>query len=333
MNRITFTRYPGNPIIPRTPGTFFSIFSANPDLLIFNDMYYLYFRGQAEAGHDQIGVACTRPGNFDGIHWKFAPENPILRVGADADDFDSGHILDPATIVWNGQVYLYYSAHNINWKTRNAPSGIGLAVSTDGIRFGKHLQNPVVYGTAPEAIVFQNRVHLFFQRRCAAGYFEIHHCPSDDGMTFSERDARIVFRPSAIPGAFDEYSISTVRIWPEGDWFYMVYGGCDRFYDYPIAFGLARSRDLLDWERYPGNPIFARGEAGTWDEGAVWFATMYNHRGKYLLWYEGAGCGIDSSTEQGKRASQECRDQDYGGYGKTSFSQIGLAFFEGSLAW
>jgi len=333
MNRISFTRYPGNPIIPRTQGTFFSIFSANPDLLIFKDVYYLYFRGQAEAGHDQIGVAYARPENFDGIHWTLAPENPVIRVGADTDDFDSGHILDPAAIVWNGDVYLFYSAHNIHWKSRNVPSSIGLAVSHDGIRFEKHARNPVVFGTAPEALVFQNSVHLFFQRRNAGGYFEIHHCPSVDGVIFSEQNARVVFRPSAIPGAFDSYSISTVRLWPEGDWFYMVYGGCDRYYDYPGAFGLARSKNLLDWERYPGNPIFKRGEAGTWDEGAVWFATVYKHGETYFLWYEGAGCGIRLSTPQAKLASQDCRDQDYGGYGKTSFSQIGMAVFEGSLAW
>lgn len=43
---ITFSRYHRNPIIPRTPATFYSIHMANPDLLHFKDKYLLYFRGQ-----------------------------------------------------------------------------------------------------------------------------------------------------------------------------------------------------------------------------------------------------------------------------------------------
>lgn len=333
MKHITFTRHPDNPVIPRTPGTFFSTHSANPDLLLFNNTIFFYFRGQAEAGHDQIGVGFASTANFDGIHWQLSMESPVIRVGENPENFDSGHILDPAAIVWNGRVYLYYSAHNIFWKTRKVPSSVGLAVSEDGIHFEKHLHNPVVYGTAPEAIVFQNRVYLFFQRRTAGGFFEIHCCHSDDGVHFPEENCKVVFRPSNVPGAFDRFSISTVRIWQEGEWFYMAYGGCDRYYDYPIAIGLARSKDLLSWERYPGNPVFERGEPGMWDEGAVWFATIFRHKEKYLLWYEGTGCGLGVETERARQASQECREQDYGGYANTSFSQIGLAIFEGSLDW
>lgn len=333
MSRIEFTRYGENPVIPRTKGTFFSIFSANPDLLFFNKKYHLYFRGQAEAGHDQIGVAYAAPERFDGIHWEMAPENPIIKVSASAEDFDSGHILDPAAIVWNRKVYLYYSAHNMYWKIRNVPSSIGLAISEDGTHFEKYAANPVIYGTAPEAVVFQDNVHLFFQRRTEGGFFEIRKCHSEDGIHFPETNRTTVFKPSGQPGAFGRFSISTVRIWQEKDWFYMFYGGCNRYYDYPIAIGLARSRNLLDWERYPGNPIFERGEPGTWDEGAVWFATVYRHKDKYLLWYEGTGCGLGTETAPARAASQECREQDYGGYAKTSFSQIGLATFEGSLEW
>ena len=88
-----FQRHPDNPTIPRTPGTFYGIFSANPDLLLFNGKYHFYFRGQGDEGHDQMGVAYATPETFDGVRWEMAPENPIIKVGADPDDFDSAHVL------------------------------------------------------------------------------------------------------------------------------------------------------------------------------------------------------------------------------------------------
>lgn len=114
----------------------------------------------------------------------------------------------------------------------------------------------------------------------------------------------------------------------------MTYGGCDRYFDYPLAIGLARSPDLLHWERYPGNPILTRGEAGTWDEGALWFATVYKKGQTYFLWYEGTGTGLGLASAEARRLSQQCREEDYGGYAESSFSQIGLATFTGKLpAW
>lgn len=320
-----FQRSRNNPVIPRTAGTFYSKHAANPDVLFFRGTYFLYFRGQAQAGHDQIGVALARPEEFDGVHWEMAQHNPILPVSADPDAFDAGHILDPAAVVLGGRVYLYYSAHRRDWNNWNVPSHVGLAIATDGRHFEKHPDNPIIVGTAPEAVLHQGRVHLFFQRRAAAGNFEIYCCVSDDGVHFPAGSEQVVFRPSQRIGAFDAFSISTVRIWEAQGWFYMTYGGCDRYFDYPTAIGLARSRDLWQWERYPGNPILPRGAPGTWDEGALWFATVHRVKQVYYLWYEGTGAGLGLHTAAGREASRLCRAADYGGYGQTSFSQIGLA--------
>jgi predicted GH43/DUF377 family glycosyl hydrolase len=331
---IRFERLREEPVIPRTPGTFYSVHVANPDLLFFREKYYLYFRGQAEDGHDQIGVGYAEPEHFDGIRWRMENKNPIIEVGPGKDDYDSGHILDPATLVLNGHVYLYYSAHHRDWKRRNVPSHIGLAVSEDGTRFNKSAHNPILTGTAPEALIHEGRILLFVQRRTADGYFEIWCCPSEDGIHFPEEAQRKVFSPSMEDGAFDRFSISTVRIFQEGDWYYIFYGGCPQFHDYPAAIGLARSRNLVDWERYPCNPVFERGEPGAWDEGAVWFATVHRSGPTCLLWYEGAGAGLGLDSKEAKEVSRRCREEDYGGYGRTSFSQIGLAAFQGdSLAW
>lgn len=332
MNKaINFQRCTSNPIIPRTPYTFYSIHTANPDFLHFKDKYFLYFRGQDDNCFDQISVVFSEPEKFNGTDWKIFPENPIVRVGHNPKDFDSGYILDPATIIINDKIYLYYTAHRRDWNDWDIPSHVGLAISEDGFHFEKSEQNPIIYGVAPEIVFFEDNYFLFFQRKNTSGFFEIFCCPSKDGIYFSEENVKKVFGPSNEKGNFDQFSISTVRIWQEENWFYMFYGGADKYFDYPVAIGLARSQDLLNWVRYPQNPILQRGEPGTWDEGALWFASVQKINETYYLWYEGVGTGLELNDPNAKRASKICREGDYGGYKKTAFSQIGLATFNGNL--
>jgi beta-xylosidase len=321
-----FKRYKGNPIIPRTPGTFYSTYSANPDVIFFKGKYHFYFRGQGADGHDQIGVAYAAPESFDGIHWEMYKDNPIIGVG-DKDEFDSDHVLDPAAIEFKGKIYLYYTAHF----TKAARSSTGLAISEDGTHFTKRSKKPVIQDIAPEAVVKDGKVFLFASHTVSGGYFEINRYESSDGINFPDDTKKVVFQPSGIKGEFDRFSVTTVRIWEEAGWYYMTYAGCGEYYDYPSAIGLARSKDLLNWQRYPQNPIFWRGEPGTWDEGALWFGTVCKVGRKYYMWYEGGGSGMGLDTPEGREASKLAREGNYGGYGKTTFSQIGLAYFEGEM--
>ncbi|HEX9007222.1 MAG TPA: hypothetical protein VF889_08000, partial [Bacteroidota bacterium] len=72
-------RYPGNPVFPARPGTWMEAQTANPDLLLNGNTYYMYFRGQRN-GHDRIGVATVPKEKFDGVTWSIYPE-PIIDVG------------------------------------------------------------------------------------------------------------------------------------------------------------------------------------------------------------------------------------------------------------
>jgi len=322
-----FERYEGNPIIATTPGTFYSVHAANPDVLLFRGKYHFYFRGQGDEHHDEIGVAYAAPERFDGVRWEIHPGSPVIRVGTNRSDFDSGHVLDPGAVEFDGRVYLYYTAHSLD---RNVPSSTGLAISDDGTHFEKVSAVVGAPGIAPEAVVREGRVWLFSSCRFPEGSFEIRCSVSDDGVRFSEAPEAVVFKPSGKEGEFDRFSVTTVRIWAERERYYMTYAGCERYADYPGAIGLARSNDLLNWERYPGNPIFTRGEPGTWDEGAMWFATVLKHGGTHYLWYEGWGTGLGLETPEAREASRSAREENYGGQGK-AFSQIGLATWSGEM--
>ncbi|MCK5129934.1 MAG: hypothetical protein KAQ68_08785 [Clostridiales bacterium] len=324
-----FNRYKSNPVISKTPNTFHSMHVANPDVLEYRDKILMYFRGQGEECHDQIGVAYCKADEFDGVNWDFYDRNPIIKVSENKDDYDTNHILDPATVVIKDKVYLYYSGHSYD-----KPSIIGLAISNDGYNFMKHKTPIIDNAFAPEVVIRDGMVYLFYQKKSSPtqdGYYEFYVCKSQDGIHFDESTEELIFSPTKKTGAFDEFSVSTARIWYETNQYYMVYGGCNQYSDYPLGFGLATSDDLIHWRRYENNPILLRGEIGTWDEGALWFGTVFKHNDTYYLYYEGTGAGLGTESKEARDTSEIVRNQDYGGYARFNFSQIGLAIYKGKL--
>jgi len=82
--------------------------------------------------------------------------------------------------------------------------------------------------------------------------------------------------------------ITTGRLFEQGDVYYLLYGGNPVLVDQPTYFGLARSTDLIHWERHPGNPIFGCGAKGSEDGGAIWFPALIETDDGYVLLYEGS---------------------------------------------
>lgn len=319
-----FQKVSQNPVMARKPGTFRSRYAANPDILEFNGRLLFYFRGQGDEKHDQMGVAVTTPALFDGMHWQQITDAPVIPVNPDPNAYDSNHILDPASAVIGGKVFLYYSAHS-----QKQPHSVALAISEDGVHFEKYEHNPIIPdAVAPEVVLKDGKVCLFYQRwtKGSFGVSKFYMCRSDDGLHFDVSAEREVMAPQA--GC---HSVSTNRIYCEDGYYYSFFGKNLKFKDYPESIGIARSRDLLSWE-VGSSDVITRGEPGAWDEGALWFATVYRHKGKYYLWYEGTGTGNGRGTPEQIAASDKAVNEDYGGYGITSFSQIGMATFEGNLS-
>lgn len=327
-SKILFERISTEPNVSRTANTFYSKLVANPAIVEFKGVTHFIFRGQGESGHDQIGMWTTPSDRADGIHWDNHIPSPIIPVSADPNAPDSQHILDPGVVAKGDSLFVYYTAKSVK---PDPNYSICLAISTDGITFNKYASNPVLdLAIAPEVVYHDGLFYVFYQEQ-VDDYWEVFVATSKNGIDFNRNPKRKILSPSHTPGAFDQHSVATVRIVKEGDYFYMTYGACTKYIDYPESIGLARSTDLIHWEQYAHNPVFVRGDAGTWDEGALWFPTVRNMQDQYVMWYEGGGTGLGLQTEEAREASRKAREENYGGYMNTAFSQIGTAVFKGKF--
>ncbi len=253
--------------------------TANPEILELKGRQLLYFRatGLAEGDpqdRDQIGVAEILDPNNLSLAWP-AGDQPVISSGG-PDNWDAD-ILDPAAVEFNGEVFLYFSALG------PGEDSIGLARSGDGLTFGPSQR--IMPGRAPEAIFRDGRVWLFSQVLHPGGGYEVRLFVSDDGVSFKSAQDEPVFRPSLT--GWDAFSVVTMRIFEEEGTYYTLYGGSDSRLDEPEGFGLARSTDLIHWERHPGNPIFGLGPAGSPDKHTLWFPALLKTARGWKMLYEG----------------------------------------------
>ncbi len=300
LKNIYWTKYEKNPVIPIVPNTFKSVHTANPDLLLHNDMIYFYYRGGD--GNDRIAVATVPYEYFDGVRFIDYAKNPIIDIGKKS--FDDLAVLDPAAIFFNNKIFLYYSGLGTV-----KPDSIGLAVSKDFFNFSKVKKNPVLTGRAPEIVLKDGLLYLYYVLVNNKLGYSIYLATSRDGYNFTEYKKSPVFEYSSFEDDWDAKTVTTPRIIKKGDVYYMVYAGDNKYLDYPPYFGIAFSYDLINWYRSTQNPIFSRGKKGEWDDGGIWFAQIFEYKNKWYMWYEGWGGGESHENE----------------YGRGGHSQIGLA--------
>jgi hypothetical protein len=288
MQALAWQRVLPEPFLRPHPRTPLSEAVTTPDMLIWRGQPILYV-GAVHEGHERL-MAVTLPA--DALRDARVLSAPQVTTAVDIGPhgFDSEHVFDPAAVVVDEQVYLYYSAVGA------AEDRIGLAISDDGRVFAKHPQ-PVLIGRAPEVFRFEGRLYLFYVRPMPGGGYAVFLAVSDDGRHFEPLRAQPVLEAAASP-AWDSYEVTTPRLFERRGVVYMLYAasGDPTRRDKPVRFGLARSSDLVQWERYPHNPVFHTGDPGTWDDGAIWFGTVFEWDERLYLMYEGGSADALTDT-------------------------------------
>jgi len=285
-NNQRWLRHPGNPILKPTPASWTSEWIANETIIRLGDKYVMYLDGKADDPAERIGVAVADASHFDGVTWKEFDHNPVLEIGPAG--YDRAGVLDPAVLSYRDRLWMYYTGLS------GPPDRLCLAWSEDGFQWTKHDGNPILHGRCPHAVTVGDKLYLFYLVYNEDGGYDVRLATSEDGIRFEKHDRKPIL-PRGAEGEWDSFSIVTTRIFKEDRTYNMLYAGDAERVDEPRGFGLAVSTDLVNWEKFPGNPIFLPGETGSWDCEAIWCPWVMKREDEYWMWY----CGSRTTYSQG----------------------------------
>jgi predicted GH43/DUF377 family glycosyl hydrolase len=284
-NCLSWSRHPENPIIPSGTKIWKKRWTANPHFLQLDGKLLLYYRGNGEFPgregelHDRIVVAEVQEIGPNRLKIKDLNNDSVAVDCGLPGEFDAKEALDPAVVVFNGRIRLYYSAIG------DCPDSIGAAVSDDGVNFTKLGQ--IMVGRAPDVLARAGKIYMVYQIADADGKYLPYLATSKNGMSFETVDDKPMTGLICKDG-WASLSIATMRIFDAGKYVYMLYAGSSYLADEPDYFGLARSTDMVNWEQHPGNPIFGCGAKGAQDGGAIWGPALYETDDAFVLVYEGS---------------------------------------------
>ena len=297
-NQRRWVRSPRNPVI-RSAGTGWADdFIAACCVVDHDGELRLYAEGSV-GGHEQIGLFTADAAQpLDSATWLPYAGNPVVRVGTGPD---AGGVFDPAVVRVDDHWLLYYSAtegdaHAFaeqleHGQASGQPSdeSIGLAVSGDGLRFTRHPDSPVLAARCPFAVVHDGTVHLFHVRITDGGY-RIHLALSENGVDFRELESPVL--DVGAPGSWDRHTVTTPKVFRDGDRWCLSYAGDSERLDDPTGIGLAYSDDLVTWHKIAGNPVFTVGPEDAFDSVSVASPIIRRSATGYEMWYAGSDQSI-----------------------------------------
>lgn len=115
------------PVLELGPrGAWDEVSIGDPDVVLVDGTYYLYYLGEDRARRQRLGVARSS----DGLTWTKLRSNPVLELGAQAH-FDENGLGEPAVWRNNGYWMLYTGRDKAEHRR------MGLAYSRDGVTWKK----------------------------------------------------------------------------------------------------------------------------------------------------------------------------------------------------
>lgn len=225
-----------------------------PAVVYFKGLYYLFYIGYpitlTDSSSYKVGYA-TSP---DGITWTrqapyLSPTNPS---GPPDLNFMQYVVGEPAPIVFNDKIYLYFTALGAHMSVNSTLFTIGLITSDDGVSWsapqmvlepdqGLYPRSSWMGYSTPHAAVLNNQVHLFFD--VALDPFKqvkLHHAVSNDGINSWTHDSTSIFNAAQFPWTDDQINGPAVLL--DGTNLYMWFAGQGDIGNFPnikMGIGLA----------------------------------------------------------------------------------------------
>ncbi|MBI4385776.1 MAG: hypothetical protein HY551_00185 [Elusimicrobia bacterium] len=224
--------------------------------------YYIKNYETASGGKSAVGAAASPDGT------NFSDQGVVLDVGSDPASWDGRLASFPG--VWkDGETfYLVYEGAGLD---PSSPGDIGLAISTDGIHFTKHPDNPILrHGSGWESVNVgtpslwkEGTTWYLFYHGFDGARVQIGVAAGSDLTRLEKHPGNPVLKTGP-PEAWDEGTVGKRSILKQGGVYYMMFEGSTRppYRQARWSSGLARSTDLLHWEKFQDNPVLPRTEGG-----------------------------------------------------------------------
>ena len=197
------------------------------------------------------------------FHWEASAE-PVLTRG---NDWDSGDVLNPSVVKFQGQYRNLYSGYD--GKTWNT----GVATSSDGIHWTKQGKTMGPDAGNGSALVVDGKILYWYQTGS----------PVQIAL-----DAKIVLKTGP-RGSWDEIGVADPYVIERNGELYMYYLGMDRARRQRL--GVARSHDGVAWEKLISNPIMELGAPGAFDEVGLGEPAVWTSGGSYWMLFTGRARG------------------------------------------
>lgn len=215
-------------------------------------------------------------------HWQRNGDQPCIALGEEGA-FDDTHIFAPCVVLEDGCYSLWYCG------SQGSVSGrvfaLGLATSSDGVRFARHPASPVfTFGDGTRSILTpallrnpdgsvrrkNGRLRLWFSScdfPSGNKLHTLHETTSGDGLSWeppSEAQLEDVYAPTLIEEA-DTYRMWYTDVRSE-----------------PWCFRYAESRDGRRWD-VESKPVLQLDQA--WEHQRLFYPTVLKADDVYLMWY------------------------------------------------
>jgi hypothetical protein len=239
---VKFVPFPGNPVFQPEMGKWDARIRERGWIMIEEGVYKLWYTGYdgSKEGIRRLGYATSK----DGIRWTRHPRNPLLK---------DVWVEDMMIVKDQGKYYMFAEGRNDLAHALVSENGI------DWEPLGKldiRLKNgqPIADGPfgTPTVWLENGLWHLFYERNDAGIWL----AKSKDRKVWKNVQDEPVLSPG--PADYDKDLIALNQIIKYKGRYYAFYHGSMK--SGPLkgfwCTGVASSLDLLNWEKYPGNPLF-----------------------------------------------------------------------------
>lgn len=229
--------------------------------------YYILWEGNRQG----VGLATSE----DGV--RFRNHGMVIPYGS-LNAWDERMASFPG--VWHDGSTWYIVYEGASFR-REWPGDIGLATSSDGFRWTKHPHPILVHRGSVE----RGNIGTPNLWKVGEQWFLFYHAydsrdvrirlVSGANLLRLETAARRTVVDVGGSNAWDCGTVGKRSIIRQGDWYYMVFEGSTNapFERAKWSSGVARSRDLVTWEKWVHNPVLAQTVSGYGNDGPEWVRT------------------------------------------------------------